>query len=56
MFLKNYWYVAATPEELGQVPLGRKLLVEPVVMYRTTGGTPVAFEDRCCHRRAPLSR
>ena len=56
MFLKNYWYVAATPEELGQNPLGRKLLGEPVVMYRTTGGTPVAFEDRCCHRRAPLSR
>ena len=31
-------------------------LNEPVVMYRKTDGTPVAFEDRCCHRRAPLSR
>ena len=56
MFLKNYWYVAATPEEIGQKPLGRTLLGEAVVMYRTSGGVPVAFEDRCCHRHAPLSR
>ena len=55
MFLKNYWYVAAEPEEVGQQPLGRKLLGEPVVMYRAADGRAVAFEDRCCHRRAPLS-
>ncbi len=55
MFLKNYWYVAAWNHELGREPLGRKFLGEPVVMYRKEDGTPVAFEDRCCHRRAPLS-
>lgn len=55
MFLKNYWYVAAWDHEVGREPLGRTLLGEPVVMYRTEDGTPVAFEDRCCHRRAPLS-
>jgi vanillate O-demethylase monooxygenase subunit len=31
-------------------------LGEPVVFYRCEDGTPVALEDRCCHRRAPLSR
>ena len=54
-FLRNYWYAAAWDHELGHEPLGRKFLNEPVVMYRTVDGTPVAFEDRCCHRRAPLS-
>jgi phenylpropionate dioxygenase-like ring-hydroxylating dioxygenase large terminal subunit len=54
--LRNQWYCAAFGHELKQSPLGRMLLHEPVVMYRKTDGTPVAFEDRCCHRRAPLSR
>src|SRR6185503_990767 len=31
-------------------------LSEPVVLYRREDGTPVAMEDRCCHRRAPLSK
>ncbi len=55
MFLKNYWYVAAWDHELKREPLARTFLGEPVVMYRTEDGTPVAFADRCCHRRAPLS-
>jgi phenylpropionate dioxygenase-like ring-hydroxylating dioxygenase large terminal subunit len=54
--LRNQWYCAAFGHELREEPLGRMFLNEPVVMYRTTDGTPVAFEDRCCHRRAPLSR
>ena len=56
MFLKNAWYVAAESRELDRAPLGRLLLGEPVVLYRTQDGTPVALEDRCCHRRAPLHR
>jgi len=55
MFLKNYWYVAAWPEEIGEVPLARTILGEPIVFFRTAAGAPVAFEDRCCHRSAPLS-
>jgi len=31
------------------------LLNEPVVLYRKEDGTPVALEDRCCHRQLPLS-
>ena len=35
--------------------LARRLLGEPVVLYRSPAGDPVALEDRCLHRRAPLS-
>ena len=55
MFLKNYWYVAAWDHEVGREPTARMILGEPIVMYRTEDGRAVAFEDRCCHRRAPLS-
>ena len=56
MFLKNCWYVAAYDRELEDGgPLGRKLLDEPVVIFRDSKGTPVALEDRCCHRQLPLS-
>jgi phenylpropionate dioxygenase-like ring-hydroxylating dioxygenase large terminal subunit len=55
-FLRNRWYVAAEAEEIGRAPLGRLLLGEPVVLFRTQDGTAVALEDRCCHRRAPLHK
>ncbi len=55
-FLRNCWYIAAQADEVGRAPLGRLLLNEPVVMYRREDGTPVALEDRCCHRRAPLHK
>jgi phenylpropionate dioxygenase-like ring-hydroxylating dioxygenase large terminal subunit len=55
MFLRNYWYVAATDTEISRTPLGRTILSEPVVLFRAENGTPVAFEDRCAHRHLPLS-
>ena len=55
MFLRNHWYVAAADHEIGQRPLGRMILGEPIVFYRAEDGTPVALEDRCPHRRLPLS-
>jgi len=55
MFLRNSWYVAATDTEIGRKPLGRTILGEPIVMFRTEAGVPVAFEDRCAHRHLPLS-
>src|SRR5262249_30724984 len=55
MFLPNHWYVAANPGELGRKPLARIILNEPVLLYRSEDGTPVALEDRCPHRRLPLS-
>ncbi len=55
-FLRNCWYVAAQGDEITRAPLARMLLGEPVVLYRKEDGTAVALEDRCCHRRAPLSK
>lgn len=55
MFLRDYWYVAASVDEIGDRPLARRILDEPIVFYRATDGTVVALEDRCPHRRAPLS-
>ena len=55
MFLRNYWYVAAYDHEIGRRPLGRIILGEPIVFYRLENGTPVALEDRCAHRKLPLS-
>jgi phenylpropionate dioxygenase-like ring-hydroxylating dioxygenase large terminal subunit len=56
VFLRNSWYVAAWDREVSRALLARMLLGEPVVLYRKADGTPVALEDRCCHRHLPLSR
>ncbi len=55
MYLRNQWYCAALAKEIGTEPFGRVFLGEPVVMFRTASGEIAALEDRCCHRRAPLS-
>lgn len=56
MFLRNSWYVAAFTSELDEKKMvSLTLLGEPVVIYRKTNGEPVALEDRCVHRLAPLS-
>lgn len=52
----NCWYVAASAEEVGDAPLGRRLLDQLIVLYRNASGNVVAFEDRCPHRAARLSR
>lgn len=59
MWIKNCWYVIAwehevPPAESADIFL-RKVLNEPIVVYRTQAGKLVALEDRCCHRHAPLS-
>lgn len=56
MFVFNTWYVAAESAEVTcDTPLARTLLNEPVVLFRTRAGTPVALADACPHRYAPLS-
>ena len=54
MFIRNAWYVAAWSHEVTRKPMGRIYLGEPVVLYRTRDGAPVALADRCIHRRFPL--
>lgn len=55
-FLRNTWYMAGWASELapGQL-LARRLLDEPVVMFRDAAGLPQALHDRCPHRFVPLS-
>lgn len=55
-FLRNQWYVAATAAEVGAAPLARRVCDEPLVLFRRGDGTVAALEDRCPHRKAPLSR
>jgi len=56
MFLRNCWYVIAWDYE---IPAGklvpRRVMDDPIVLYRRQDGSLVALEDRCVHRLAPLS-
>jgi vanillate O-demethylase monooxygenase subunit len=52
---RNCWFVAATSSEVVTAPLGRRLLGEDVVLWRSAGGRLIAFENRCAHRAFPLS-
>lgn len=56
MFIRNTWYVAGFSKEVepGQ-RLARRLLNEPVVLFRTASGKLSALIDRCSHRAFPLS-
>jgi phenylpropionate dioxygenase-like ring-hydroxylating dioxygenase large terminal subunit len=56
MLVRNSWYVAAWASEIGaEKPLGRTILNEPVVMFRSRDGSVAALEGRCAHRRMPLA-
>ena len=55
MYPKNAWYVACTPNEIDDKPLGRTICGERIVFYRGPEGTVAALEDFCPHRGAPLS-
>jgi phenylpropionate dioxygenase-like ring-hydroxylating dioxygenase large terminal subunit len=53
---RDCWYVAAVTGEIGRVPLSRRLLDRPVVLYRQESGQIVALADQCGHRGYPLSK
>jgi vanillate O-demethylase monooxygenase subunit len=55
MFPKNAWYVACTPNEIDDKPLGRMICGEQIVFYRGSDGQVTALEDFCPHRGAKLS-
>ena len=56
MLLRNHWYVAAQPAEVGRHPLGRRLCGDAVVLYRREDGSVVALQDQCPHRKYALSK
>jgi phenylpropionate dioxygenase-like ring-hydroxylating dioxygenase large terminal subunit len=55
MFPKNAWYVACTPNEIDEKPLGRTICGERIAFYRGEASKVAAVEDFCPHRGAPLS-
>ncbi|MDP6574197.1 MAG: aromatic ring-hydroxylating dioxygenase subunit alpha [Rhodospirillales bacterium] len=56
MYLRNCWYAAAWSRDIEpNKPFARTICEEPVVIFKTESGQLVALEDRCVHRRAPLS-
>lgn len=55
MFPKNAWYVACTPDEVQDKPLGRQICGEKMVFFRGPEGKIAAVENFCPHRGAPLS-
>ncbi len=54
-FPRNAWYVACTPDEFADKPLGRQVCGERMVFFRGADGEAAALEDWCPHRGAPLS-
>lgn len=53
--LRDCWYVGALSSEVGNKPLGRPILDEPLVFYRTDSGQVVVAAGLCPHRFFPLS-
>lgn len=51
-----WWSVARSEEVTGDKPINVDIGDQPVVLWRDAGGIARALEDRCPHRRAPLSR
>ncbi|RJG02571.1 aromatic ring-hydroxylating dioxygenase subunit alpha [Noviherbaspirillum sedimenti] len=57
MFIKNCWYVAGWDKEVPQDGfLSRTIANMPLAIWRDSHNKVIAFEDRCCHRGAPLSK
>jgi phenylpropionate dioxygenase-like ring-hydroxylating dioxygenase large terminal subunit len=53
-YLQGCWYVAAWADGLGDKPLQKVFLEEPVALFRDAHGTAHAVGGRCPHRFAPL--
>jgi vanillate O-demethylase monooxygenase subunit len=54
--VRNAWHVACWAMDLEAAkPFALTMAGDPVVIFRTEGGSLVALEDRCVHRLAPLS-
>lgn len=51
---RSQWYIAGYGFEFGQEIVGRRILGDPIVFYRTDDGEPVALAGLCVHRFMPL--
>ncbi|WP_321857382.1 aromatic ring-hydroxylating dioxygenase subunit alpha [Paraburkholderia tropica] len=53
-FPHRQWWLLAYSSDVGRKPLGRTLLGERVVLYRTADGQPVVLSGICPHRMYPM--
>lgn len=53
---RQQWYALAWSHEVGRDLLERWVAGDPMVVYRSTVGEVVALDNRCAHRRYPLSK
>lgn len=53
---QRFWYAVGFSADLGDAPLSRTVLGQPVVLWRDAKGVPAAAIDRCPHRDARLSQ
>jgi len=56
LFLRNCWYVASWSRDIGHNLVARTILNERLVLFRESGGSVIALEDACPHRKLPLSK
>ncbi len=55
-YVKNCWYVVGLSHEFKPNSLsGHKIAGQSILIWRTQQGKAVAFDNRCCHKRFPLS-
>src|ERR1700722_886758 len=53
--LAPHWYPVAFSSEVQTQPFAARLLDQRLAIFRTSNGNPVAVQDLCLHRGAPLS-
>ena len=53
-YIRNAWYMAAWGSEITRTPFQRRIMDEPIVLYRKQGGESVAIFGICPHRTHPL--
>jgi len=56
LFVRNSWYVAGRPEDIGRQPVHRMICENAIVLFRKEDGTAIAMQDHCPHRRFALSK
>lgn len=54
MFVRNQWYGAIWSRNLGDEPVGLRVLDKPIVLFRTADRAVAALDDMCPHRFVPL--
>lgn len=54
-FVRNAWYPAAWSREVGTGVEARRILGEPICLWRGQSGKVFALDDACPHRLSPLS-